>query len=336
MAFVRAVTADIAVERISAALMHEHVVSLVPGEEAETYLSGGRRQDRIEIAVRALEPLQRHGINTIVNLAGASHLGKSWPYRFLHELSRRSGVYIIAGFAYYTERAWPPRVAQLSLDALAQSFVDAADHLPGSTVRAGVYGEVGTGFNAISEGEERCLCAVAEAQRHTGLAIMTHASLGTMASEQVDILARAGADLEQVVIGHLDLKPEVDYIEQVLRRGVTAAFDTFGKEHFDYKLTRAESYEPDNTLKRACFRSDEARLDCLTELILRGWQRQLVLSLDMSGIEAFMNPSTHGRYGYSFLSDRILPAMRARGIDEEAIRQILVENPRTVLAVRNG
>lgn len=335
MAFVRAVIADIAVEKISGALMHEHPASLVPGEDAETYLSGGRRDDRIEMAVRALHPLEQHGINTVVSLTGAKHVGRSWPYEFLRELSRRSGINIVAGFAYYTERAWPSRVAELSLDALAESFVSAADHLPGSSVRAGVYGEVGTGFNAISEGEERCLRAVAEAQRHTGLAIMTHASLGTMALEQVDILARAGADLEQVVIGHLDLDARVDYIEQVLRRGVTAAFDTLGKEHFDYTLSRAESYEPGNTLKRAYFRSDEARLDCLTELIRRGWQRQLVLSLDMSGSEAFMNPITHGRYGYSFLPERILPALLARGVDEDAIQQILVENPRAVLAVRD-
>lgn len=327
--------ADIGVETISGALMHEHLASLLPGEDAETYLSGGRCQDRIEMAVRALDPLQQQGINTIVSLAGAKHIGRSWPHEFLHELSRRSGMNIITGFAYYTERAWPPHVAQLSLDALAESFVEAADHLPGTTVRAGVYGEVGTGYKAISEGEERCLRAVAEAQRHTGLAIMTHASLGTMAVEQVEILARAGADLEQVVIGHLDLNAQVDYIEQVLRRGVTAAFDTFGKEHFDYTLSRAESYEPDNTLKRACFRSDEARLDCLTELIRRGWQRQVVLSLDMSGIETFMNPLTHGRYGYSFLPDRIVPQLLARGVGEEVIQQILVENPRTVLAVRN-
>jgi phosphotriesterase-related protein len=333
--YVRTVTGVIPAEQLGGTLMHEHVASLIPGEDAGSYLSGGRENDRLELAIRALAPLRDAGINTVVNLSGATHLGKAWPWPFLQEVSRRSGINIVAGFAYYTERVWPPGIAQLSLDDLAETFIEATDHISTSTVGAGVYGEVGTGFNAISEGEERCLRAVAMAQRQTGLAIMTHASLGTMIPEQVEILATAGADLEQVVIGHADLKPEVDYLEGALRRGVTIAFDTIGKERFDYILGRQESYEPENTLKRAYLRADEERLETLVALIRNGWAGQIVLSSDMSGLEAFFNPTTHGLYGYTFIPDVVMPELRRRGVSEDTLHQITVQNPRTMLTIRD-
>jgi predicted metal-dependent phosphotriesterase family hydrolase len=113
------------------------------------------------------------------------------------------------------------------------------------------------------------------------------------------------------------------------------AFDTIGKERFDYILGRQESYEPENTLKRAYLRADEDRFETLAALIRNGWASQLVLSSDMSGLEAFFNPTTHGRYGYTFIPDRVLPELRRRGVSEDALHQITVQNPRTILTIRN-
>lgn len=330
----RTVLGDVPVAELTGALTHEHVAAQLPGRERGTYLSGGESDDRLELAVRALAPLTAAGINTVVNLSGATHLGQDWTWGFLREVAHATGLHIVAGFGYYTERTWSPGVAALSLDGLVEGFVDAAAGIAGGEVRAGAYGEVATGYQAISAGEERCLRAAAIAHRETGIPIMTHASLGTMVPEQVEILARAGADLEQVVIGHVDLDPDLDRLESVLRRGVTVAFDTLGKEHFDYVLSAHEAPEPGATFTRAWTCTDAARLDALVELIRRGWAGQIVMSTDMLGTEAFVNPETHGRWGYAFLPARILPELRRRGIDGDTIRRITAENPRGLLRVR--
>ena len=50
-----------------------------------------------------------------------------------------------------------------------------------------------------------------------------------MALEQAAILADEGADLGRVVLGHLDLNPDVDHLERVLATGANLGFDTWGK-----------------------------------------------------------------------------------------------------------
>lgn len=320
---------------IGRALMHEHLTTLVPGN----YLSGGRSDDRMEMGERATRCLAEYGVRTVVNLSGRPGVGASELWPALRELSERTGLHVVAGFAYYTERWWPAGVADLSPDELTERFIDAAQSadgagIDGTGIPAGIYGEVGTSFNVITEGEERSLRAVARAHRITGLPISTHSSLGTMSAEQIEILADEGADLEQVIIGHVDLKPEVNALEAMLRTGVTLAFDTFGKEYFDYVLTDQENHEPGNVLKRVYHRPDSARLDALAALVAKGWQKQLVLSTDLTGRETYLNEDTHGEYGYSYIPERVLPALLQRGVSEAAIETILAENPRRLLTVR--
>src|SRR3546814_17173324 len=80
------------------------------------------------------------------------------------------------------------------------------------------------------------LRAVARAHRRTGLAISTHTTHGTMGLEQLDILAEEGADLDRVVIGHMDIQPDPDYVRQVLASGASVAFDPIGKQLWDFML----------------------------------------------------------------------------------------------------
>jgi phosphotriesterase-related protein len=56
----------------------------------------------------------------------------------------------------------------------------------------------------LSEAETKVFRAAAGAQKRTGAAISTHASLGRGGHAQLDVLEAAGADLSRVVIGHCD------------------------------------------------------------------------------------------------------------------------------------
>ncbi len=211
-------------------------------------------------------------------------------------------------------------------DVLEREIVDGIN---GTKHRAGVI-KVGTSKERITEPEERVLRGAARAHKRTGCPITTHATLGTMGGDQARIFAEEGADMSRVVIGHSDLNPVPTYHEAILRRGASVGFDTIGKEHFDYTRPETAGLNRYDFEKEQYFVPDHGRLHLLNELIQRGYERQIVVSMDLGEIEG--NPGTFAAWGYAYLLGRFLPLLRARGLAEAAERQILVDTPRRILA----
>lgn len=312
-------------ETLGGVLMHEHIDAIaLPG-----FYTGGR--DDSELAISALTRLSDLGIGTLVDLTGRSRVIKGLDTGLLRRLSDRLDLHVVIGFSFYKD-PWLRTAAIDDLDGLTGLYIDKAENGTDG-IKAGIYGEVGTSLDEITPGEELHLRAVARAHRETGLAISTHCTLGTMAHEQVDILVSEGADPSRIVIGHVDLQPDVSYLEKILATGVNIAFDTFGKEWFDYKVPGSETDTPAEYVKWAYRRTDENRIAALAELCARGFDERIVLACDMSAAEAWLNPDTHGRWGYSYLPDVVLPRLREAGVREESLRRMLVENPARILAI---
>jgi phosphotriesterase-related protein len=306
-------------------LMHEHIAALAP----PGFYSGGNQDDLEDLAPRALEGLARLGVRTLIDLTGATRAANSaQEFSRLHRLAPKLPFHIVAGFAFYKD-PWLERGTEGDLDRLTRRYVRATTD-PG--VKAGIFGEVGTSLDRITPREELHLRAVARAQVETGLAISTHCTLGTMALEQVAILGAEGADLGRVVLGHLDLRPDIGYLEKVLATDANIGFDTFGKEWFDYRVPGSEGQGQGSYVKWTFHRSDEDRFAALAELCTRGYDDRIVLSCDMSGAEAYLNPSTHGRYGHTYLHSVVLPRLRTLGVAESSLHRMLVDNPARILA----
>jgi phosphotriesterase-related protein len=323
---IETVTGTIEAGDLGATLMHEHVSSLAP----RGFYSGGGESDLELLAPQALAPLTDVGVATLVDLTGASRTANlETEFGRLHSLAMGLPFHMVAGFSYYKE-PWLERLGHEDLDGLTARYTHAATTLIGG-LRIGVFGEVGTSLDEISPREELHLRAVARAHVATGLAISTHCTLGTMAPEQAAILRDEGADLGRVVLGHLDLQPDIDYLVKVLATGVNLGFDTFGKEWFDYRVPGSEGQGRGSFVKWTYHRSDDDRIAALALLCERGYDDRIVLSCDMSGVEAYLNPATHGRFGYSYLHRVVLPRLRAMGVAESALDRMLVENPARIL-----
>lgn len=313
-------------DQLGATLMHEHPDSAAPGG----FYSGGKTADIDDLAERALDCLPSYGIRSMVDLTGRAK--SSEDDHLLGRLAAQLPLNLIAGFSFYKD-PWLDGIED-RLDRLVDLYVSpAVDGMPGTSFKAGIYGEVGTSLNLITAREEIHLRAAARAHAATGLAISTHCTLGTMALEQIALLVDESADLSRVVLGHLDLKPDIVYLEKVLSSGVNVAFDTFGKEWFDYRVPNSEGEGGGEFIKWAYYRPDEDRIRALVDLVARGYDNRIVLSCDMSGAEAYMNPSTHGRYGYAYLPGVVLPQLTEAGISNESLHRMLVENPARILAV---
>src|SRR3546814_1558003 len=87
-----------------------------------------------------------------------------------------------------------------------------------------------------------------------------------MGLEQLDILAEEGADLDRVVIGHMDIQPDPDYVRQVLASGASVAFDTIGKQLWDFVLGPPSDVPEGEHAQRAYFRPAARRAELIAEL----------------------------------------------------------------------
>ncbi|TFC05232.1 phosphotriesterase family protein [Cryobacterium mannosilyticum] len=343
--FVQTVLGPVDPASIEKILHHEHLTSLINGQ----WLSGGRNSDPTSAAaaksdyddqaawaVTALSGIKALGFNTVVDLSPYSVVGRSaWGENLtiLQDVSRRSDLHIIAGSSVYLEPYSPGWAVESTLVEMTERFTrDVTDGIGQTSIRAGILGEQATGLNEITPHEEKCLRAAARAHNATGVALVTHTTHGTMAMEQVTILQTEGADLSRVVIGHMDIQPDLDYILKVLDSGANIAFDTIGKQFWDFVLEPPPKTRPEGEFtKRAYYRADSSRATRLSELVDRGYVDQILLSQDLTGAEVYLNDKTHGDWGYAYLGAVFVPMAQEMGVSSTDLDAMLRDNPLRLL-----
>lgn len=331
MSHVQTVLGRVPPEELGRVLFHEHLLSLLPGG----WLSGGGRDDRADVAVRALTPIKEWGFGAVIDQTPYGILGRHAEARtaeVLREISERTGLHIVVGSAIYLEPYSPEWALGADVDEMTERFVDDAQDTSRG-VAAGIYGEQATGLGEITPHEEKCLRAVARAHRRTGLAISTHTTHGTMGLEQLEILADEGADFDRVVIGHMDIQPDPDYVRRVLASGASVAFDTIGKQFWDFVVGPPSEVPEGEYPKRAYFRSDAGRADLIAALVAEGHAARILLAQDLTGAELHFNAATHGERGYAYLGAVFADMLRDRGVGEADLEQMLAINPTRLLTV---
>lgn len=322
-------------------LHHEHLLSLTPGAWCCS-CAGSPPGDvgiaQVQLAVTSLERLREFGVRTVVDLSPYGVVGRDTQgtnVELLAEISRRTGVHVISGTATYLEAFSPAWALEADVDELTRRFTaDVTEGIDGGAIRAGILGEQATSLDVITPFEHRCLRASARAHRATGAALITHTTHGTMALEQIDLLEEEGADLDRVVIGHMDTHPDLGYVRAVLDRGVSVAFDTIGKQFWDFRVAPLPDDMPEGAFtKDAYYRADATRADRIAELVSLGFTDRLFLAQDMTGSEVYLNPDTHGRRGYAYLFDDFARMLRERGVGDRDLDRMLVDNPARLLTL---
>ena len=300
----------------------EPLVNAVPTLETRGLLHGdpyvsrpNLRLDGVDTAVEEVRTYGDAGGKTIVDLT--VH-GISPQPGALQEISKRTGVQVVAGCGYYVRTSHPPYLSSATEEELAETMVrEIVEGIADTGVRPGIIGELGTS-GTIHDEERKVLRAAARAQRATGLAINVHLAIFSRNGRRVlDILEAAGADLTRVILSHLDEQPDTAYHRSVLERGAYVELDTFGSEMYFDDSGERES-------------SDAERLEALLRLLEEGWRKRLLLSQDVC---TKMHLRRYGGFGYAHLLRAIVPRLRRRGVDDDTIRTLLVENPARILTV---
>jgi phosphotriesterase-related protein len=179
----------------------------------------------------------------------------------LAEVSTRSSVNIIAPTGIHLEVYYPPNHWRyhLSEDELTDLFIKDVEegideHDYGCPVvkrtshKAGLI-KLATGDEPITPHQEKIFHAVVNTHRHTGVPILTHTNSGKHAIAQVNLFDKLGADLQHVVLSHVDKREDLVYHKDLMQTGVYVEYDSHfrwkGQEKFTYKLL--EQLLPDHS-----------------------------------------------------------------------------------------
>ena len=194
--------------------------------------------------------------------------------------------------------------------------------IEGTDVRAGVIGELGM-TKPLHPQEEKVLRAGGRAQARTGVPLTVHPMVFKKEAHQyIDILEAEGANLDKVYISHMDGScPDYEYHESVMDRGVPIDYDLFGDTSWNdaHLLFGGDHWV-----------SDHERVETLARLCADGYSQQIMLAQDRCLKTHWV---AYGGKGYAYVLTEIVPQLLDAGVTQGQIDDMLIENPKRILAV---
>ncbi len=267
--------------------------------------------------VDELAQFTRAGGRTIVDVTPQ---GIGRDPRALEWLSAQTGINLVAGCGYYIKESHPPGMAARSRGELADEMVrELTVGIEGTSIRAGVIGELGMAASPMDWTEKMVLEAAGAAQAETNVGIVAHSAPGPESPFEVArVLESAGADMTRVVHSHVDerFRGDVALYRQLADFGSNLAFDTFGREL--YYAARKKQHP-----------TDAERIDALLNVLEAGLIDQVLLAQDICLKHEL---AAYGGHGYDHVLQTIVPGLLDRGVSEAELDQMLRVNPGRVLS----
>ncbi|MFH9818034.1 phosphotriesterase [Streptomyces sp. NPDC017230] len=317
---VNTVLGPVPADELGVVLVHEALLSVVPGAEHAFDITIDRA-DVFETLAAKLQDFRAHGGGTIVDSTGMFH-GRN--VRLYETLSRATGVHIVAstgqgpeellGGYFLTPQTDPPtpwpaeKFADLFTKEVTEGMV-----VP-RVERRGAAGLVAT--TATSGGmtatDESLFRGAARTALSTGVALSIR--YGNDAVHDLGVVLDEKLPAGRVAVGGLDRKDAVAAGAplEVARRGAYAALDHVGVADEDH-VTDAE------------------RAALVADLVRAGFADRILLSGSATGV-------AKGHLGndlpYSHVLTTFVPLLKAQGLSDEDVRHLLVVNPRELLSVR--
>ena len=279
---------------------HEHI----PIDRSEVIEDEDALLDSQQLVIHELKELYSKGVRNIVE-ATCRGIGRNVAYA--QKVATETGINIVQATGWYQSAFLPIEIYQLSVTQLAEMMIkDITIGIKNTDIKAGVIGEIATTKNRWTEQEEKVFNAAVIASKETHTPIMTHTSIGTLGREQVEFFQKKHANLSKVIIGHVDLTGNPNYVLEMLKTGINVEIDTIGKNNY---------------------MSDAKRVEIIKAAQDAGFTDQIVMSMD---ITRKSHLKANGGIGYAYLLDSFIPELKAGGVTEGFINKMLVENPQRI------
>jgi phosphotriesterase-related protein len=308
---IRTVNGDIAPEALGITLGHEHLLTRPPPDVSDPDL----RMDDETAAIAECRLFRSAGGGAIVEMTTVDY-GRDAAV--LARIGRVAGVGIIAATGFNKGKFADRLTDALTVEQIAAWMADeirtgvCGARVGGaveenSAIRCGLI-KASSGLDGANRNERKVFEAAIRAHHTTGAPLGTHTERGTWALEQVALLLAGGVAPAKILIGHLDLYPDPEYLCAVAATGVYLGFDQFGKEKY---------------------LADAERVRLIALLVERGYGTQLLLGGDMARRSYFV--SYGGAPGLAHIPGAAAAALRER-IGQPALDDLLIHNPRRWLA----
>lgn len=309
---VRLVTGEILPEALGFTLMHEHL-----------YLGNWNNRmadplwfchsEAMEMIIGVLQDAVDAGVRTLVDVT-TCNMGRD--IGLLKEAAEATGMQIVASSGVYEDESG--YFSQIPEEHLLKMILrEIKEGVGTQKICCGAI-KCATGKYGFTENNCKLLRACGRAQRETGLPVITHCRpAGTRQGLfQQDILEDQGANLEKVVIGHFRLGDNLDYAENVMKRGSFIAIDqmNFNAHQLSHNL------------------------EVIPELLRRGYAGQIMLSHDavICYNHTRWSDWNHREYvnyapdSLSYITREVIPHLMERGVTKEQIHTIFVKNPKRI------
>ncbi len=339
---IQTVLGPIAPERLGVTLTHEHLLVDLTVADSPAQSAGARNFYEKPVSIETLGRIRHYGVPNADNgrlfdvdtaikevdlykqyggdsLVDATSVGIARDPLGLARISRATGVNVVMGASYYVAAAHPADMDSRTEAQITQEILqDVTVGADGTDVKAGVIGEIGCSW-PLHDNERKVLRASARAQRLTGAPLLIHPGRDETAPLGIiEVLGEAGADLDRTIMGHLDRTVfRRETLQSIAQAGCYMEWDLFGRE---------ESYYPAN--QNIDMPSDARRMDDIAWVVSEGYGPKVVVAHDICHKHRL---ETYGGHGYYYILDNIAPRMRKRGFTQEAVQDILTNNPRRIL-----
>lgn len=300
-AIIRTIFTDLPPEELAtgSTLFHEHLSAAYSRTELQPTLPPPNSADPGPV-IEDVRAAVQGGVTCIVD-GGHPDMGRNMEH--LRQISRETGVHVVASGGYYRQSTYPLEISSQSEDQIATDLAAEA-----TALRYGAFGEIGQmpDMTDFTTDERKVFRAVGKAHVLTGLPIFTHSPYGTgpnvpreIGLRQLDLLESVGVDPQHVTIGHvccLD-DPSAEIIKQVAMRGAFVGFD---------RVTGGRV-------------EDSQKVETIMAFLEAGYGDKLLLSTDL-------------RREFNRTISVFVPKLLAAGVDQETIRTVLADNPARFLA----
>jgi phosphotriesterase-related protein len=308
-AIIRTLLRDVSPEELAggATLFHEHLSLfdprppwLPPPDSPRSHFTAD-----LDLMTEEVNATAADGVSCIVS-GGTRDLGQNVDR--LRELARRVNVHVVVAGGLWTQRHYPPEIAEQTEEEIAEGFLRDA-----TTERWGAIGEIGSSMTMHPD-ERKVLRASCRVHLATGLPLFTHTpheGCRLCPVEQLDIIESMGVDPRLVCLGHVsDITddPTAETHKALAQRGAFLGFDTVG-----HQLAQG----------------DARKVEMVVACIDAGFEDHVLLSSDF-GVEHELKANAGA--GYSSVLAIFVPKLRYAGVPDQTIQKILVDNPRRFLA----
>ncbi|GGQ41474.1 phosphotriesterase family protein [Actinomadura coerulea] len=302
-------------------LMHEHVFVL-GAEYVQNHGAGDwwDEEEKVADAVGKLRELAGLGVTTIADPT-VWGLGRYIPrIQRINEQVPELNIIVATGIYTYNDVPFqfhhrgPGTMVDVGPDPMIADFTrDLTEGIAGTGVKA-AFLKCAVDAPGLTPGVERVLRAVAAAHRETGAPVTVHTESSIHAGRTVvGLLGEEGVDLAKVVVGHAGDSNDLDYLMELADTGAILGMDRFGLDILNPTAQRVAT---------------------VAALCERGYADRMVLSHDAScfmdwfGPDPATVPAMQPNWNYRHISEDVLPALRAAGVSDAQLDQMLVDNPR--------